>query len=192
MRKNGICVLAVSICILALLPACLFADGTSFGFGIVWQHSNVKYSTLSIMDSTGGSLPENTEGHKLKELSEVSSSQDVAILRYSTNVLGTHRLEYRATPLVLNTDSSSKKGYTFSFRIGNVNDGTAATLVVGTENAYYESEQGENSSSITYLTYSSISGSATSDVWVHMDIADAEEMLVGNWSASVVITGYGP
>lgn len=182
----------ILILLFVALPVCLFADGTSFGFGIVWQHTNITFSTLTILDSSGGALPTNSEGHKLKELLEVSTSQDVAILRYSTNVLGTHRLEYRATPLVLNTNSSNKMGYTFSFRIGNVNDGTAATLVVGTEDAYYESEQGENSSSVTYLTYSSITGTATSDVWVHMDIADAEAMVVGNWSANVVITGYAP
>lgn len=168
------------------------ADGTSFGFGIVWQHTNVTFSTLSIMDSTGGSLPTNSEGHKLKALPEISSTQTVAILRYSTNVLGTHRLEYRATPLVLSTDSSKKTGYTFSFRIEDVNDETAATLIVGTDNAYYESVQSENSPSITYLTYSSIAGTAMSDVWVHMDIADPEAMMAGNWTANVIITGYAP
>lgn len=170
----------------------VFADGTSFGFGIVWEHTNVAYSTLTILDATGDSLPLDSEGHSLKTLSEVLNTQTVAILRYVTNVLGTHRLEYRATPLTLRTDSTIKTGYTLSFRIGDVNDNTAATLVVGTEADYYQSVQTENSTSITYLTIDSIAGNATRDIFVHLDIADADSMIPGDWVANLIITGVAP
>ena len=125
-------------------------------------------------------------------LTALERNQLTLTLRYVTNVIGTHRLEYRATPLALRTDSTIRTGYTLSFRIEDVNDNTAATLVVGTEADYYQSVQTENSTSITYLTIDSITGNATRDIFVHLDIADADSMIPGDWVANLIITGVAP
>jgi len=188
MNRKVMILVAMAV-FLCLVPICLYADGTSFSFGIIWNFTNTPYATLTILDDSGGAMPTDNDLNMTKAADVSSEEQSIAIVRYKTNVLGTHKLYFKATPFGVE-DGDGKAGYTLRFYISDGTNTADVSLDVGTDSTYYPTT--ENSCYVP-LTYSSITGSAnTSDIWTYLTLTDLGLMATGTWKSTMVVTGEAP
>ena len=93
-----------------LLFSSFAADSGNLQFNYHWTINNDKYTTITILPYSGsGSLPQDQQERYTTSIApeDESSLYPVCMIKYVTNVNGTHYIRFSATPLVSAATSSA-------------------------------------------------------------------------------------
>ena len=79
----------------------IYASSENLQFNVHWVISNIKTTTIQVLQYSGsGSLPQDLNDRYLQEIYPVNTTPyNVCLIKYTTNVKGTHKLEFSATPM---------------------------------------------------------------------------------------------
>ncbi len=99
--------------------ASLYAD--SFRFSIVWDKVIESQTAITVVDYSDDTTIST------KALNQVSTKQNVARIKYTSNEGGIHTLSYKATPLMSNDDDTA---YAFNLFFNYTESGIEDTAVI--------------------------------------------------------------
>ena len=164
--------------IIVALP-CLFAVVTDeLGFFIRWRHVVAGTESLAVLEYDGQSnLEDNT-----KTLDIEGGQQNVAMLRFTTNISGLYTLIYRATALQTQ-DGSSAVGYRLYFDYG----GMVASMSVGDDPGTTYPLSGMPTVSTTFTVPTGLASSAVHEILIRAEFEDYEEMSAGTYGSTITI-----
>lgn len=152
-------------------------DSGNLQFNYHWTINNEKFTTITILQYSGsGSLPQDQQDRYIMSIApeDESSLYPVCMIKYVTNVNGTHKVRFSATPLVSATTSNEVP---YSLHI-TYNDSFDVVLDV-------QPEEQENSKLIDFGVIGS--GETTVNIYLDAKITAYGTMEIGNYSSIVTI-----
>lgn len=163
--------------VFVLMISYAFASSENLQFSVHWIINNVKTITMQVLPYSGsGSLPQDEHNNYLKTLEPLinSTPYNVCLIKYTTNIKGTHKLEFSATPMESEL-TSEEHPYSLYITYGS---GFPVILDV-------DPEEVENSKAITFSVIGS--GETTANIYLDAVLTDLDEMLEGDYSSTVTI-----
>ena len=156
----------------------IFASSENLQFNVHWVINNVKTINMQVLPYSGsGSLPQDEHNKYLKTLEPLinSTPYNVCLIKYTTNIKGTHKLEFSATPMESEL-TSEEHPYSLYITYGS---GFPVILDVDPISV-------ENSKAITFSVIGS--GETTANIYLDAVLTDLDEMLIGEYSSTVTIS----
>lgn len=167
--------LVVFILLTILIMCTLFAENLQFN--VHWLVNNIKTTTIQILPYSGtGTLPKEEDIY-IKSIDPTANTvpYNVCLIKYTTNVKGTHKIEFSATPME-STLTSKEHPYSLYITYGN---GFPVILNV-------DPTELDNSKAITFSVIGS--GETTADIYLDAVLTDLYEMQIGEYSSTVTIS----
>ena len=166
--------------LLLFIVACSFMSASSenLQFSVHWVINNVKTINMQVLPYSGsGSLPQDEHNKYLKTLEPLlnTTPYNVCLIKYTTNIKGTHKLEFSATPMESEL-LLEEHPYSLYITYGN---GFPVILDV-------DPEELENSKAITFSVIGS--GETTANIYLDAVLTDLDEMQLGMYSSTVTIS----
>lgn len=169
----------IGLLLFLLFSLSLYAVSTgNMQFNVHWNIVNIKTTTLTILPYSGsGTLPQDLDENYLQSFTPNSNSalNNVCQIKYATNVKGTHKIEFSATPLT-KTDTLDEYPY---------------SLHITTENEYpveldVDPEALDNSKLISFI----VIGAGETTVIIRLDavITAFNIMQIGDYNSYITIT----
>lgn len=152
-------------------------DSGNINFNVHWVVNNIKTTTIEVVPYSGiGILPQDTDEHYLKDLIPESNSTlcNICLVKYTTNVKGTHRIEFSATPMK-KTDGPNLHPYDLYITYGN---GFPSILDVDPNE--------DNNTKVVQFTVIG-SGETIAKIYLDAVITDFDEMVRGDYFSMVTI-----
>lgn len=168
--------LAVLVLLTITILGTLFAENLQFN--VHWIVDNIKTTTIQILPYSGsGSLPQDEESSYLKTINPLinTASYNVCLIRYTTNVKGTHKLEFSATPMK-NILTLEEYPYSLYITYGN---GFPIVLDI-------DPSEIDNSKEVTFSVIGS--GETIANIYLDAIFTNLYEMQMGEYSSTVVIS----
>lgn len=166
---------AIVIMLAIAVSLCLFAAETgSIQFKIRWYHVIGGSATLSILEYDG----ENELANKEKALESTDEIQNVAMLRYSSNIGGIHTLKFKATALKFSSTTSQTQGTTscVGYKLYIEYNGMTSMLPVGDDpETTYPAET--ESVQTTINVPLALSSPQVSDILIRAQLDEIDEMI---------------
>lgn len=167
------------IFLLTVVFSYIFAavDSGNINFNVHWVVSNIKTTTIDVVPySDSGTLPRDTDEHYLKDLIPESNSTlcNVCLVKYTTNIKGTHRIEFSATPMK-KTDGPELHPYDLYITYGN---GFPSILDV-------DPNEDDNTKVVQFTVIGS--GETIAKIYLDAVITDFDEMVKGDYFSVVTI-----
>ena len=156
----------------------IFASSENLQFNVHWVINNVKTINMQVLPYSGsGSLPQDEHDNYLKTLEPLTNitPYNVCLIKYTTNIKGTHRLEFSATPMESEL-ISEEHPYSLYITYGN---GFPVILDV-------DPAEADNSKAITFSVIGS--GETTANIYLDAVLTDLDEMQIGNYTSIITIT----
>lgn len=166
----------VFILLIIIVTGAVFAENLQFN--VHWVINNVKTTTMQVLPYSGsGVLPQDAEDNYLKTIYPLinSTPYNVCLVKYTTNVKGTHKIEFSATPMESEL-TSEEHPYSLYITYGN---GFPVVLDV-------DPEELDNSKAITFSVIGS--GETTANIYLDAVLTDLDEMQIGDYSSTVTIS----
>lgn len=154
-----------------------FASSENLQFNVHWVINNVKTISMQVLPYNGsGSLPQDEHNNYLKTLEPLinSTPYNVCLIKYITNIKGTHKLEFSATPM---ESELTLEEHPYSLYI-TYGSGFPVILDV-------DPSEVENSKAITFSVIGS--GETTANIYLDAVLTDLDEMQLGMYSSTVTI-----
>lgn len=152
-------------------------DSGNINFNVHWVVSNIKTATIDVVPYSGsGTLPQDTDEHYLKDITadDNSTIYNVCLVKYTTNVKGTHRIEFSATPMK-KTDGPELYPYDLYITYGN---GFPSILDV-------DPNDDDNTKVVQFTVIGS--GETIAKIYLDAVITDFDEMVKGDYFSIVTI-----
>lgn len=152
-------------------------DSGNLNFNVHWVVSNIKITTIDVVPYSGsGTLPQDTDEHYLKDIIVDSNSTiyNVCLVKYTTNVKGTHRIEFSATPMK-KTDGLDLHPYDLYITYGN---GFPSILDV-------DPNEDDNTRVVQFTVIGS--GETIANIYIDAVITDFDDMVKGDYFSVVTI-----
>ena len=152
-------------------------DSGNINFNVHWVVNNIKTTTIEVVPYSGtGVLPQDTDEHYLKDLIPESNSTlcNICLVKYTTNVKGTHRIEFSATPMK-KTDGPNLHPYDLYITYGN---GFPSILDV-------DPNEDDNTKVVQFTVIGS--GETIAKIYLDAVITDFDEMVRGDYFSMVTI-----
>ena len=152
-------------------------DSGNINFNVHWVVNNIKTTTIEVVPYSGtGVLPQDTDEHYLKDLIPESNSTlcNICLVKYTTNVKGTHRIEFSATPMK-KTDGPNLHPYDLYITYGN---GFPSILDV-------DPNEDDNIKVVQFTVIGS--GETIAKIYLDAVITDFDEMVRGDYFSMVTI-----
>ena len=152
------------------------ASSENIQFNVHWVISNIKTATLQVLPYSGsGSLPQDLDDNYLKALYPVEvTPYNVCLIKYTTNIKGTHKIEFSATPMESQL-TSEEHPYSLYITYGS---GFPVILDV-------DPSEVENSKALTFSVIGS--GETTANIYLDAVLTDIDEMMLGDYTSTVTI-----
>ena len=158
--------------------SCLFAVTDQIGFFIRWRHVVAGTETMAVLNYNGeGQLENNT-----KTLDIVGEQQNVAMIKFTTNISGMYTLAYRATALQTQ-DGSAAVGYRLYFD----HEGMVASISVGDDPGTTYPLSGMPTVSTSFTVPTGLAEAAVHEIRIRAEFEDYEEMSAGTYSSTITI-----
>lgn len=173
--KKVLIVLVLFIMVFSYISASV--DSGNVNFNVHWVVSNIKTTTIYVVPYSGtGTLPQDMDEHYLKDIAPNSNSTlcNVCLIKYVTNVKGTHKIEFSATPMK-KSDGSKLHAYDLYITYGN---GFPSILDV-------DPNEDDNSKLVQFTVIGS--GETTAKIYLDAVLTDWDEMFKGDYSSLVTI-----
>ena len=154
----------------------IYASSENLQFNVHWVISNIKTTIIQVLPYSGsGSLPQDLNDRYLKEIYPVNTTPyNVCLIKYTTNVKGTHKIEFSATPMESGL-TSEEHPYSLYITYGS---GFPVILDV-------DPAEIENSKAITFSVIGS--GETTANIYLDAVLTDIDEMMLGDYTSTVTI-----
>jgi len=154
----------------------IYASSENIQFNVHWVISNIKTTTIQVLPYSGsGSLPQDLNDRYLKEIYPVDTTPcNVCLIKYTTNVKGTHKLEFSATPMESQL-TSEEHPYSLYITYGS---GFPVIL-------YVDPSESDNSKALTFSVIGS--GETTANIYLDAVLTDIDEMMIGDYISTVTI-----
>ena len=168
--------IVIFVLLTTLIVYPLFTENLQFN--VHWTINNVKVTTIQVLPYSGsGVLPQDEHDTYLKDLTPLLNTvpYNVCLIRYITNVKGTHKLEFSATSM---KSALTLEEYPYSLYI-TYGNGFPIILDI-------DPEELENSKAITFSVIGS--GETTANIYLDAVFTDLDSMLIGEYSSTVTIT----
>lgn len=152
-------------------------DSGNINFNVHWVVNNIKTTTIEVVPYSGtGVLPQDTDERYLKDLIPESNSTlcNICLVKYTTNVKGTHRIEFSATPMK-KTDGPNLHPYDLYITYGN---GFPSILDV-------DPNEDDNIKVVQFTVIGS--GETIAKIYLDAVITDFDEMVRGDYFSMVTI-----
>lgn len=152
-------------------------DSGNINFNVHWVVNNIKTTTIEVVPYSGtGTLPQDTDEHYLKDLIPESNSTlcNICLVKYTTNVKGTHKIEFSATPMK-KTDGPELHPYDLYITYGN---GFPSILDV-------DPNENDNTKVVQFTVIGS--GETIAKIYLDAVITDFDEMVKGDYFSIVTI-----
>lgn len=152
-------------------------DSGSVSFNIHWVVNNVKTTTIDVIPYSGsGVLPQDIDEHYLKDISANDNSTlcNICLVKYTTNVKGTHKIEFSATPMK-KTDGPELHPYELYITYGN---GFPSIIDV-------DPNEDDNSKLVQFTVIGS--GETVAKIYLDAVLTDWNEMVKGDYFSLVTI-----
>lgn len=152
------------------------ASSENLQFNVHWVISNIKTATIQVLPYSGsGSLPQDLDDNYLKTLYPVEViPYNVCLIKYTTNIKGTHKIEFSATPMESQL-TSEEHPYSLYITYGS---GFPVILDV-------DPNEADNSKALTFSVIGS--GETTANIYLDAVLTDLDEMLIGDYTSTVTI-----
>ena len=163
--------------LLVMVFSYTFASSENLQFNVHWIINNVKTINMQVLPYSGsGSLPQDEHNNYLKTLEPLINTipYNVCLIKYTTNIKGTHKLEFFATPME-NELTLEEHPYSLYITYGS---GFPVILDV-------DPDEAENSKAITFSVIGS--GETTANIYLDAVLTDLDEMIAGDYSSTVTI-----
>lgn len=163
--------------VFVLMISYAFASSENLQFNVHWVINNVKTINMQVLPYSGsGSLPQDEHNNYLKTLEPLinSTPYNVCLIKYTTNIKGTHKLEFSATPM---ESEFTLEEHPYSLYI-TYGSGFPVILDV-------DPVEVDNSKAITFSVIGS--GETTANIYLDAVLTDLDEMLIGEYSSTVTI-----
>ena len=160
-----------------LLMIFSYVSAENIQFNVHWVVSNIKTTTMQILPYSGsGTLPQDLDEHYLTVIDPRGNTipYNVCLIKYITNVKGTHKLEFSATPMESEL-TSDEHPYSLYITYGN---GFPVILDVNPN-------ESDNSKALTFSVIGS--GETVANIYLDAVITDFDEMQIGDYSSTVTI-----
>lgn len=152
-------------------------DSGNLNFNVHWVVNNIKTTTIDVVPYSGsGTLPQDINEHYLKDIIADSNSTiyNVCLVKYTTNVKGTHRIEFSATPMK-KTDGPELHPYDLYITYGN---GFPSILDV-------DPNSDDNTKVVQFTVIGS--GETIAKIYIDAVITDFDNMVKGDYFSVVTI-----
>ena len=152
------------------------ASSENLQFNVHWVISNIKTATIQVLPYSGsGSLPQDLDDNYLKTLYPVEiTPYNVCLIKYTTNIKGTHKIEFSATPMESQL-TFEEHPYSLYITYGS---GFPVILDV-------DPNEADNSKALTFSVIGS--GETTANIYLDAVLTDLDEMLIGDYTSTVTI-----
>ena len=167
----------IVLMLFAITLSYISASSENLQFNVHWVINNVKTITMQVLPYSGsGSLPQDEHDNYLKTLEPLlnTTPYNVCLIRYTTNIKGTHKLEFSATPMESEL-LSEEHPYSLYITYGN-----GFPVILDVDPAAVE-----NSKAITFSVIGS--GEITANIYLDAVLTDLDAMQVGEYSSTVTI-----
>ena len=152
-------------------------DSGNLNFNVHWVVNNIKTTTIDVVPYSGsGTLPQDINEHYLKDIIADNNSTiyNVCLVKYTTNVKGTHRIEFSATPMK-KTDGPELHPYDLYITYGN---GFPSILDV-------DPNDDDNTKVVQFTVIGS--GETIAKIYIDAVITDFDDMVKGDYFSVVTI-----
>ena len=152
-------------------------DSGNINFNVHWVVNNIKTTEMYVVPYSGsGSLPQDMDDNYLKDISPADNSTlcNVCLIKYITNVKGTHRIEFSATPM-RKSDGPELHPYELYITYGN---GFPSILDVDPNE--------DNNTKVVQFTVIG-SGETVAKIYLDAVLTDFDEMIKGDYYSMVTI-----
>ena len=162
--------------LIVVLFSYISASSENLQFNVHWVISNIKTTTIQVLPYSGsGSLPQDLDDNYLKALYPVEvAPYNVCLIKYTTNIKGTHKIEFSATPMESQL-TSEEHPYSLYITYGS---GFPVILDV-------DPSESDNSKALTFSVIGS--GETTANIYLDAVLTDIDEMMLGEYSSTVTI-----
>lgn len=153
-------------------------DSGNINFNVHWVINNIKITTIEVVPYSGtGELPQDTDEHYLRDITSEDDStlHNVCLVKYVTNVKGTHRIEFSATPMK-KADGPELHSYELYITYGN---GFPSIIDV-------DPNEDNNSKLVQFTVIGS--GETVAKIYLDAKISDWAMMVIGEYFSIVTIT----
>ena len=161
-----------------LISSFIFAAEDQLQFGINWKHVVSGTDKLEFLEYDGSSVLET----KTKELDIISDIQNVARMRFSSNISGTYTFSFKATALQSQDDDSAVI-YKLYFNY----EGWGVNLVVGNDPGTTYPLIGQDPVSLTLTVPSGVSEEQVYDVFIRAELTASDEMKPSTYASTITI-----
>lgn len=161
--------------LLLMIFSYVFAENLKFN--VHWVISNIKTTTIQVLPYNGsGVLPQDVDEHYLTVIDPRGNTvpYNVCLIRYTTNVKGTHKIEFSATPMESEL-TFEEHPYSLYITYGN---GFPVILDVNPNEV-------DNSKALTFSVIGS--GETVANIYLDAVITDLDEMQIGDYTSTVTI-----
>ena len=167
----------IVLMLFAITLSYISASSENLQFNVHWVINNVKTISMQVLPYSGsGSLPQDEHNNYLKTLEPLlnTTPYNVCLIRYITNIKGTHKIEFSATPME-STLTLEEHPYSLYITYGS---GFPVILDV-------DPVEVDNSKAITFSVIGS--GETTANIYLDAVLTDLDEMLIGEYSSTVTL-----
>lgn len=152
-------------------------DSGNLNFNVHWVVNNIKTTIIDVVPYSGsGTLPQDINKHYLKDIIADNNSTiyNVCLVKYTTNVKGTHRIEFSATPMK-KVDGPELHPYDLYITYGN---GFPSILDV-------DPNDDDNTKVVQFTVIGS--GETVAKIYIDAVITDFDDMVKGDYFSVVTI-----
>lgn len=165
----------IVLLLLIMIFSYVFAENLQFS--VHWTISNIKTTTMQVLPYSGSGVLPQYDDKYLQTINDPkvnTTPYNVCLIKYTTNVKGTHKIEFSATPMESEL-TSEEYPYSLYITYGN---GFPVILDV-------KPEELVNSKAITFSVIGS--GETTANIYLDAVLTDLYEMQIGDYSSTVTI-----